>query len=339
MKFDMKRGEYVTVQLGKSMSMIDHLDIKSTTLHRDSEKAKIQIEKYGDPKATATGKISTDQVNTPKNVNKFKHVERGSQTKCSSKRNSEIQTDATPYTNFSASVNRWSIHDTYEKYEILVEKKEAEEKEAILHGDNPPVPPKPSIMKDLSIELDDSSEIENDEINQKMIASAKILERMVNQNTYSDIAFDFKYWDDMSDDYREVEGSLLPLWRFSYEPTKDFDVTGISWNPHYHDLFAVAFGSYDFYNQPEEGKICLFSLKNPSYPEYVCKAPCGVMSIDFNPDHPHMLAAGLHDGNIAIYNLQRDRSEPCYRSDARTGKHRDIVWQVVTKAGEGQGES
>ena len=31
------------------MSMIDHLSIKSTTLHRDSVEARAQIAKYGDP--------------------------------------------------------------------------------------------------------------------------------------------------------------------------------------------------------------------------------------------------------------------------------------------------
>ena len=41
-----------------------------------------------------------------------------------------------------------------------------------------------------------------------------------------------------------------------------------------------------------------------------------------------MLVAGLHDGNIAVYNLQRDCSKPSYQSNARNGKHKDIVWQV-----------
>ena len=171
------------VRLGKSMSMIDHLDIKSIILHRDSEKAKAQIEKYGDPE----DKTLKSKDNAEKNVNKFKHVERGSQTKCSSKRNSEIQTDAPPYTNFSASVNRWDIHDTYEEYEKMVEKKEAEEKEALLNGGETIESPKPSIMRELSIELEESVDVESDEVNKKMIVSAKILERMVNQNTYGDI--------------------------------------------------------------------------------------------------------------------------------------------------------
>ena len=54
------------------------------------------------------------------------------------------------------------------------------------------------------------------------------------------------------------------------------------------------------------------------------------MCVDFNPFHPHMLAAGLHDEHVAIYNLQKNKTDPLYISDARNGKHRDIAWQVGT---------
>ena len=91
--------------------------------------------------------------------------------------------------------------------------------------------------------------------------------------------------------------------------------------------------------------MAVFSLKNPSYPEYLCQAQCGVMCLDIHPEHPHMLVSngslgiglsyecplqvvGLYDGNIAVYNLQRNSGQPTYQSDARNGKHRDIVWQV-----------
>ena len=47
--------------------------------------------------------------------------------------------------------------------------------------------------------------------------SLKILERMVNQNEEDEIFQDFKYWEDQSDQFRDGEGSLLPLWRFSTE--------------------------------------------------------------------------------------------------------------------------
>lgn len=54
---------------------------------------------------------------------------------------------------------------------------------------------------------------------------------------------DFKYWEDTSDEYRDAEGTLLPLWKFSHEKAKKLAVTSLCWNPKYNDLFAVAFGS------------------------------------------------------------------------------------------------
>ena len=36
------------------------------------------------------------------------------------------------------------------------------------------------------------------------------------------------------------------------------------------------------YNQSQNGVICIFSLKNPSYPEYLCWAESGVMCLDFH---------------------------------------------------------
>ena len=57
---------------------------------------------------------------------------------------------------------------------------------------------------------------------------------------------DFKYYTDPSDEFREKEGTLLPLWKFSYAKAKSLDVTGLCWNPGYKDLFAVAYGSCKF---------------------------------------------------------------------------------------------
>jgi len=54
---------------------------------------------------------------------------------------------------------------------------------------------------------------------------------------------DFKYWEDAADEYRDQQGSLLPLWLFQYDMTKKLACTNLAWNTHYTDLFAVAFGS------------------------------------------------------------------------------------------------
>lgn len=57
------------------------------------------------------------------------------------------------------------------------------------------------------------------------------------------IVSDFKYWEDTSDEYRDTEGTLLPLWKFSYEKAKKLAVTSLCWNPKYKDLFAASYGS------------------------------------------------------------------------------------------------
>ena len=170
----------------------------------------------------------------------------------------------------------------------------------------------------------------------RMLKSAKILERMVNLNTYDEIAQDFRFWEDHSDEFKDTEGSLLPLWRFSIGDfgDEDLEVTGLCWNPVYSDLFAVCYGSYDFYKQQNIGYVCLYSLKNPSYPEWLCQTNSGVMCVDMHPRHPHMLVCGLHDGNVSVYNLHTMRQgganicQPTYFSSANNGKHSDVVWRV-----------
>ena len=70
-------------------------------------------------------------------------------------------------------------------------------------------------------------------------------------------------------------------------------------------MFAVGYGSYDFYEQPERGIICIYSLKNCTHPEHILYSSSGVMSLDFHHVYPQLLVAGLQDGNVAVYNLLR----------------------------------
>lgn len=76
-----------------------------------------------------------------------------------------------------------------------------------------------------------------------MSRAVQVLERTVNQNSFNDIAQDFKYWDDASDQFREGEGTLLPLWKFYPEKAKKKHVTSISWNPQYLVRFHAALAS------------------------------------------------------------------------------------------------
>lgn len=80
-----------------------------------------------------------------------------------------------------------------------------------------------------------------------MKRALKIMERMLVQNAENDKFWDYKYYKDETDDPNaESFGSVLPLWRFTTEKSRRKNVTAISWNPRYKDLFAVSYGSYDF---------------------------------------------------------------------------------------------
>lgn len=76
------------------------------------------------------------------------------------------------------------------------------------------------------------------------------------------------------------------------------------------------------------GMLLLYTLKNPSFPEYSFTSESGVMCLDFHSDHPNLLAVGFYDGNVAIYNLKKASSQPSYKSSAKSGKHTEPVWQV-----------
>ena len=78
-----------------------------------------------------------------------------------------------------------------------------------------------------------------------------------------------------------IDGSLLPLWKFAFERNKLKQVTSLCWNKQNVDLFAVGYGSYEFSKQGP-GIIACFSLKNPSFPEFVFHTESGVLCLDFS---------------------------------------------------------
>lgn len=76
------------------------------------------------------------------------------------------------------------------------------------------------------------------------------------------------------------------------------------------------------------GYVCLWSLKNPSYPEYINQTHCGAMCLDFHRKHGFLLAVGFHDGHLAVYNVSLPTKEAQYMTDAVNTKHMACVRQV-----------
>ena len=95
----------------------------------------------------------------------------------------------------------------------------------------------------------------------------------------------------------------------------------------YEDMFAIGYGSYDFL-KPTSGLICIFSLANPTYPEYTFTTDAGVLSVDFHPQHANLLAAGLYDGTVLVLDVARKHGQLIYKSTVESGTHSEPVWQV-----------
>uniref|UniRef100_A0A8C2UM17 Dynein axonemal intermediate chain 1 n=1 Tax=Chinchilla lanigera TaxID=34839 RepID=A0A8C2UM17_CHILA len=259
------------------------------------------------PVAEVAEKVTEEELVTPKQpkerklTNQFNFSDRASQTLNHPLRGRECQMEPPPRTNFSATANQWEIYDAY--VEELKKQEKTKEKEKT----KTPVAKKTGKM---ALRKLTSMESQSDDIT-KVSQAAKIVERMVNQNTYDDVAQDFKYYEDAADEYRDQEGTLLPLWKFQNDKAKRLAVTALC----------------DFMKQ-SRGMLLLYSLKNPSFPEYIFSSESGIMCLDIHVDHPYLVVVGHYDGNVAIYNLKKPQSQPSFRSSAKSGKHTDPVWQV-----------
>lgn len=248
-------------------------------------------------------------------TNQFNFSERASQTLNNPQRERACQTEPPPRATFSATVNQWEIYDAY--VEELQKQEKSKEKQKTLSSKK---------EEDKGKKKTVLVENQSDDIT-KVAKVAKIIGRMVTQNTFDDIAQDFKYFEDASDEFREQEGTLLPLWKFQYDKAKHLSVTALCWNQKYKDLFAVGLGSYEFTKQ-SRGMLLFYSLKNSTYPEYIFHTTSGVMCLDIHKQLSYLVAVGFYDGSVAVYNLKEDRPQPVYKSTAKSGKHTDPVWQV-----------
>jgi len=243
--------------------------------------------------------------------NQFSFSERASQTAEIVLRMRGVTTEPPPTTSWNEVVTQWTIFDHY-MLDIEEQKKRDEVKTKLTPAEMMEEPKK----KEADPLYSDS-----------MRTSIKVMERMVNQNAEQEIYHDFKYWEDRSDEFRDGEGSLLPLWRFAAEKAKRKQVTALMWNPKYDDLFAVGFGSYDFLKQGP-GLICCYSLKNSRFPEFTYPTDSGVCCLDWHAKEPAMLAVGLYDGTVLVHDVRHRSKRPLYASTVQTNKHTDPVWEV-----------
>lgn len=96
-------------------------------------------------------------------------------------------------------------------------------------------------------------------------------------------------------------------------------------------LIYLAQSDLPFTEDPDIGHVCLWVLKNSSYPDYVTHTQSGAICLSFHHDFGYILAVGLRDGNLAVYNVSLLKNEPEYSTYSAGTKHMASVMQVSTK--------
>jgi dynein intermediate chain 1 len=247
--------------------------------------------------------------------NTFNFQERACQTFNLPLREKGIKTDPPQCSQFSLETTQWQIFDKYmsEYHEILRLEQEEQAK---------------SKKKEKKAQQQVQQIREDPLYSQSMKRALKIMERMIVQSADYDKFSDYKYYHDETEGTDSPNtGSVLPLWRFSTDKSRRKQVTSICWNPKYKDLFAVGYGSYDFLKETS-GLICCYTVKNPTWPEYSFTTESGVMCLDFHSTNPALLAVGLYDGTVMVFDIRAKSNKAIYQSTVRTMKHTDPVWQV-----------
>ncbi|KAF4791512.1 WD repeat-containing protein 78 [Turdus rufiventris] len=120
---------------------------------------------------------------------------------------------------------------------------------------------------------------------------------------------------------------LEQLWSYSCDLTSGHSVSSMAWNKVNPDLVAVGYREFVSQDQ-KKGLACCWSLKNPMWPERIFRCDHGVTAVDFSLGSPNLLAVGMANGCVAIYDVRSRTDAALLDSSASLNKHKGPVWQL-----------
>ncbi|KFR07537.1 WD repeat-containing protein 78, partial [Opisthocomus hoazin] len=117
------------------------------------------------------------------------------------------------------------------------------------------------------------------------------------------------------------------LWSYTCDLTNGLTVSSMAWSKVNPDLLAVGYGAFDFKEQ-KKGLACCWSLKNPMWPERIFRCEHSVTALDFSMASPNLLAVGMSNGSVAIYNVRSCKDTALLDSSESLNRHTAPVWQL-----------
>ncbi|XP_017841775.2 WD repeat-containing protein 78 [Drosophila busckii] len=127
---------------------------------------------------------------------------------------------------------------------------------------------------------------------------------------------------------------LRLLWRLSAPsalPTAHQAVTAVSFCPCNGDIMAVSYGVYTYRqlaSLPRAGHVYVWNIKNPVNPERCYDYTVPVVTVQFSPTAPQLLAIGLHNGNIEIRDISQPEQPPLAISQRNSSPHFEPVTAI-----------
>ncbi|EFC47301.1 hypothetical protein NAEGRDRAFT_57343 [Naegleria gruberi] len=147
---------------------------------------------------------------------------------------------------------------------------------------------------------------------------SELLFEALDQNTTIDI-FKDDFVDLVIDDSfigTKSESQFIEIQSFPHAMSKYRKIASLDWQPNNRAVIALStIDIRDFSSRvldlgkPTSSQVYIWSFQDPTYPSYILNAPNDVSAIQFNPAMPYILAGGMINGQILIWNIEKEEKE------------------------------
>ncbi|ODN02867.1 WD repeat-containing protein 78 [Orchesella cincta] len=123
---------------------------------------------------------------------------------------------------------------------------------------------------------------------------------------------------------------LRQYWNFKCKETAGMEVTDITHHPLNENIIAASYGSFRFGDHEKEGLVCIWNAKNNRSPERLYKLRAPGISLAFSELTPFVLAVGMLDGNIVLFDVREDDATVLGATIDQKIYHGHVgpVWQI-----------